>query len=339
MTDQFDRRALLGGASAAAIMAMLRGAYAGTASAVEPPGGSPPNRPRAALDSASRRVFAAQQTITTLVPERLYRVGCLVRAERLSWLASDLDAFEPINLYVLTDREHCMFIDLGAPIVLPALQSALSSLAIGRRVWVNFTRNEADCIGNLGYVLGSCPDPTMLFGSAGGILEWINDPQVSIMEVRDFLGRIPIEMAGNGTKRQIGELALSWFDAALKQMGMTQWVYESSSGCLFTSDSFGFRHAASVDAPVIIESARGLPDVDAVAREIVARVNWLRESNAPELIERFEAVFASHDVRMLAPVHGCVIRGRDAIAAHVRLAIAALRRARSLPDHERLRYV
>ena len=333
MADGFDRRALLGGASAAAIMTLLRGAHAGTTPVGEP------SRARGALSASTRRVFAAQQTITTLVPERLYRVGCVVRAERLSWLAEDLDAFEPLNFYLLTDRDNCVFMDLGAPIVLPALQSALDSLVGRRRVWVNFTRNEADCIGNLGYVLGSCPNPTMLFGSAGGILEWINDPHVSIMEVRDFLGRIPIEMTPNGTSKRLGELDLSWFDAGLKQMGMTQWAYESTSGCLFTSDTFGYRHAATAESPVVIDSTRGLPSVDAVAREIVARINWLREADAPELIERIEAVFAAHDVRLLAPVHGCVIRGREAVAAHLRLTLAALKRARSLPDRERLRYV
>jgi hypothetical protein len=58
----------------------------------------------------------------------------------------------------------------------------------------------------MGYVFGSCPQPTLLFGSAGGILEWVNDPAVSILEVRDFLGRIPIVEARNGAQRDIGAL-------------------------------------------------------------------------------------------------------------------------------------
>ena len=68
-------------------------------------------------------------------------------------------------------------------------------------------------------------------------------------------------------------------------------------------------------------------------------MNWMREARFPAVIERLESLFATHDVRMIAPVHGCVIRGREAVAAHLKLAVKALRIAGSLPDAERLRYV
>jgi hypothetical protein len=331
MPGGIDRRKVMGGASAAAIMALLRGAPAATAAGA--------SRPPVALDTGGRRAFAANQTITTLVPDRLYRVGCAVRAERLSWLPGDLDAWEPLNSYVLTDREHCVFVDLGMPIARPAMESALETLVGDRKTWLHYTRNEYDCLGNMGLVLGTCRNPTLLFGSAGGILEWINDPAVSIMEVRDFLGRIPIEEAKNDTSRSLGELRLDFLQGPARQMLITQWVYEQTSGCLFTSDFFGFRHAKEADAPPVIESARDLPSAEVVAREIVARMNWMREARFPAVIERLESLFATRDVRMIAPVHGCVIRGREAVAAHLQLAVKALRIAGSLPDGERLRYV
>lgn len=329
MSRGIDRRRIMGGASAAAIMALLRGDPAVASVA----------RPRSALESGGRRAFAANQTITALVPDRLYRVGCMVRAERLSWLPGDLDAWEPLNSYVLTDQDHCVFVDLGMPIARPAMQSALATLVGNRKVWLHYTRNEYDCIGNLGLVLGTCRNPTLLFGSAGGILEWINDPAVSIMEVRDFLGRIPIEEARNDTSRSLGDLRLRWLEAGARQMLITQWVYEETTGCLFTSDFFGFRHAADADSAPVIDSANNLPPVDTVAREIVARMNWMREAQYPAVIERFESIFEQLDVRMIAPVHGCVIRGREAVAAHVKLAGKALRAAGALPDAERMRYV
>jgi flavorubredoxin len=159
------------------------------------------------------------------------------------------------------------------------------------------------------------------------------------MEVRDFLGRIPIEEARNDTSRSLGELRLDFLQGAVRQMLITQWVYEETSGCLFTSDFFGFRHAKDADAPPIVDSARNLPPVEVVAREIVARMNWMREAQYPGTIERLESLFTKYDVRMIAPVHGCVIVGREAVAAHLKLAVRALRMAGSLPDEERLRYV
>ena len=334
MSDGIDRRRLLGGASAGAIMALLRSSYAASLPAAAGPG-----RPPGGLDAGSRRAFAANQTLTPLVPGRLYRVGCVVRAERLSWLPADLPgAYEPLNAYVLTDDANCVFVEPGMPILLPALKSAIDTLVGERKVWVNFTRNEADCIGNMGYVFGSCPQPTLLFGGAGGILEWINDPAVSILEVRDFLGRIPIVDAKNDTSRDVGSLRFAWMDAGFKQMLVTQWAFESTTGCLFTSDAMGYQHLSRLDAPPVIESTRDLPSVDAVAAEIARRMNWMREADYPEVIERFERLFRERDVQMIAPVHGCVLKGRDVVAAHVRLVARALRAASRIADTERLRY-
>jgi hypothetical protein len=336
MSDGIDRRRLLGGASAGAIMALLRSTHAAS---LPPAAGAAPHSP-AALDAAAKRAFAANQTVTTLVPGRLYRAGCVVRSERLSWLPADIPGgFEPLNAYVLTDDTNCLFLEPGMPILLPALKSAIDSLVGERKVWVNYTRNEADCIGNMGYVFGSCPQPTLLFGGAGGILEWINDPAVSIMEVRDFLGRIPIVEAKNDSARELGALKLRWLDAGFKQMLITQWVYEAGTGCLFTSDSMGYQHLASVDAPPVIDSTRQLPTVDAVAAEIAQRMNWMREADYPEVIERFDRIFRELDVQLIAPIHGCVLKGREVVAAHVKLVSKALRAASRIADRERLRYV
>lgn len=325
MSNGINRRTVLKGASAAAIMAILRGEHADAAA-------QRARRPNGTLP------FAANQTVTTLIPDRLYRIGCVVKAERLSWLPEDLDAFEPLNAYLLTDRDNCVFVDTGPAIMLPAIKSALDIID-GRQVRVYFTRNEADTIGNLGYILGTCENPIMLFGSAGGILEWVNDPAVSILEVRNFLGRIPVENARNGVARDIGSFSFEFMEAVTKQMGMTQWAYEASTKTLFTACSFGWRHLDNADAPTIVESSSNLPKVDSVAREIVAKCNWMREATFPERIEAFEQVFAEHDVEILAPVHGCVIRGRKAVAAHVKHAIKAMHAASKLPDTERLQYV
>jgi flavorubredoxin len=331
MSDGIGRRTVVKGASAAMIMALLRGGEglaAPARSSARPTG----------VGGKGARAFHANQTITTLVPDRLYRIGCVVRGQRLSWLPADIDGYEPLNAYLLTDKDNCIFVDTGSAIMLPAIKSALEIIG-DRKVWVYFTRNEAETIGNLGYLLGTCENPTMLFGSAGGVLEWVNDPAVSILEVRNFLGRIPVESARNGVKKDVGTFGFSFMEAVTKQMGMTQWAYEKSTATLFTACSFGWRHLATVDSPTVVETALNLPSVDSVAREMVAKANWMREANFQERIDMFEQVFRDYDVEMLAPNHGSVIRGRKAVAAHVKHAVNALHAASKLPDTERLRYV
>jgi flavorubredoxin len=322
-SNGINRRVVHKGATAAAIMAVLRGENTVAATQRHPNGTLP---------------FAGNQTVTTLIPDRLYRIGCVVKAERLSWLAEDLNAFEPLNAYLFTDNDNCIFVDTGSAIMLPAIKSALDIID-GRQVRVYFTRNEAETIGNLGFILGTCENPIMLFGSAGGILEWVNDPAVSILEVRNFLGRIAVENARNGVEQDIGSFGFKYMEAVTKQMGMTQWAYEKSTGTLFTACSFGWRHLSAVDDPTIVESGSNLPSVDAVAREMVAKCNWMPEAVFPERIEAFQKVFQDHDVQMLAPNHGRVIRGRKAVAAHVDLAVKAMHAASKLPDTERLQYV
>lgn len=337
MSSAFDRRGLLKGAGFGVVMAVLAGeveAAPSPATSSPSPGGSA--QPKA---GGGARAVAANQTITELVPGRLYRVGCVVKAERLSWLPQDLDGYEPVNAYLLRDDRNAVFFEMGLPISRPAIKQAVDTLIGDRKVYVDFSRNEADCIGNMGYILGTTRNPTFLYGTAGGVLEWINDPHVSELEVRDFLGRVPIEYARNGETKTIGELEMSFMDAGSKMMLMTQWMYERSTGCMFVSESFGWRHLKGVNDPVVITSGRGLPSVDTVARELVARMNWMREADYSAYVDRFEDIFRKHDVQMLAPVHGCVIKGREAVAAHVKLAAAAMRAAAKLPDIEVKRYV
>jgi flavorubredoxin len=276
-------------------------------------------------------VFVDNQSVYELIPDRLYRVGCTVKAERLSWLPADLQAFEPLNCYLLIDGDLAFFVDTGMAISEPAVGLAMQEIVRERDIHVTFTRNEADCIGNLGFVLGTAEEPTLMFGGVGGILEWINDPSAAQLETRDFLDKVPVEQVASPTRNNYGDLTLRWLDAGVKEMFLTQWVFEEKTGCLFTSDTYGFRHLNSSQATPVIESVRNLPSVDAVAREFAERINWLPGSHYPEVIARLKSIFAELDVQMIAPVHGCVLKGRDVVAAHVDLSIKALEAAAALP--------
>jgi hypothetical protein len=281
----------------------------------------------------SDSVFVTHQSIDELSPGKLYRYGCTVKAERLSWLAEPLDAYEPLNAYVFIDGDDALFIDTNAAIAEPSLRSILAKHVESRRAHVTFTRNEAECIGNLGYILGKGRDPVLHFGGVGGIFEWINDPDVHQLEVQDFLGKIPVEQVPSPTRKSLGSLDLRWFDAGVKEMYLTQWVFEETTGCLFTSDAFGFRHLDDAASTPVIDTVDRLPLAEEVAREFSARMNWLPGSAYPDVIARFESIFDELDVRMIAPVHGCVLKGRDVVDAHVALAIDALRLAQDFPPH------
>jgi hypothetical protein len=284
--------------------------------------------------AVSKQIFSDNQSIYELAPNRLFRIGCTVEAKRLSWLHEDLDAYEPLNCYLFVDDEMAFFVDTGAAISEPAVRLAMQEIVGSRKTNVTFTRNEAECIGNLGYILGTGNDPTLMFGGVGGIFEWINDPSVAQLEVRDFLGRIPVQQVPSPTRKSYGDLTFRWFDAGVKEMFLTQWIFEETTGCLFTSDTYGFRHLDSAAGAPIIDSIDQLPPVDQVAKEFAARINWLPGSDYPEVIARLESIFEELDVQMIAPVHGCVLQGREVVAQHFRHSIQALRAAATLTVEE-----
>ncbi|MFC5753223.1 hypothetical protein [Actinomadura rugatobispora] len=257
--------------------------------------------------------------VTELVPGALYRIGGTVPACDLTWLADGTASFEPLNCYLLTTPGDAVFLDTGPAILRPRVARAARELAGDRALWVFPTRNEFDCIGNLGLLLGLRDDARLLFGGGGGILEWVGDE-----DGRSFLGRREIRLAPNGSTTEFGGgVRFHWLDAPVKQMFLTQWAYEESTKTLFTSDFFGWSRPGAADAPPVVQRPEDLPGPDALLEEIPRRVNWLPGATAPEVAEAFDRVAAAYDVERIAPVHGRVISG----AATVRRAFDDTRSA------------
>ena len=215
--------------------------------------------------------------------------------------------------------------DAGAPIAQSAVKQALETVVGRRRVSVFPTRNEQDCIGNLGVLLALGTDARLLFGGGGGILEWVNDPRADPLETANFLGRTPIVPASNDSTMTVSpHITLRFYNAAVKQMLLTQWAYDENTKTLFTSEFFSWNHQRDADAPPVVTTVDDLPDPTTVANEIECRVNWLRGARVPDLHDDLRAIFEKCDVEVIAPIHGCVLQGREVVAAHCELAHEAL---------------
>jgi flavorubredoxin len=253
--------------------------------------------------------------VTELVPGRLYRIGTTVPVEDLTWVADTPGAAEPLNCYLVTTAEEAIFLDAGPAVMRPELAAAADALIGDRSVWIFPSRNEFDCIGNLGHLLGLREDATLLFGGGGGILEWVDDPRTG----ESFLGRREIVLAPGGTSTAFADgVRFHWIDAPVKQMFLTQWAYEESTRTLFTSDFFGWSHLDPPTAPVVATRPEDLPAPAALLDELPRRTNWLPGAIAPEVLAAFDRVVTTYDVERVAPVHGRVLSG----AATVRRAFA-----------------
>jgi hypothetical protein len=262
--------------------------------------------------------------ITTIVPGLLYRIGTVVGADNLSWLPWDATGYEPLNCYLFTLPDAAVFVDACPAISRPAVERALAELVGDRQVLVFPTRNEAECVGNLGLLLARGRDARLLFGGGGGILEWINHPDAPPAVTDNFLDVTPIDPAANGTSTRIGPLHFDWMNAAVKEMFLTQWAYERTTRTLFTSDFFGWQHLAAPGAAVVHTAADPSPSAGTVADEIVNRINWLPGAHCPEIIDGFATLMSELDVETIAPVHGAVLSGRDLVTRSVDIALTAL---------------
>lgn len=252
--------------------------------------------------------------VVELVPELLYRIGTVVPAVDLTWMADAPGRYEPLNCYLVRTRREAIFLDTGSAVLRPQLAEAARTLVGDRSLWVFPSRNEFDCVGNLGYLLGLREDARLLFGGGGGILEWINDPAVDELESRSFLGRREIVLAPNGTTTEFADdVRFHWIDAPVKEMFLTQWAYEERTRTLFTSDLFGWSHLDHPGAPIVAGAPGELPELGAVVDELPRRVNWLPGACAPEVRAAFDEVVTGYDVEIIAPVHGQVLRGVDTV--------------------------
>lgn len=266
--------------------------------------------------------------IVPLVPGVLHRIGGVVPARDLTWTPDSATRWEALNSYLFTTENEAVFIDTGARICAPQMERAVRELVGDRSVWVFPTRNEPDCIGNLGYVLGLSDRVRLLFGGGGGILEWINDPAVDEQLVRSFLNRREIVPAANGTTREFSEgLRFHWMDAPVKEMFLTQWAYEERTRTLFTSDFFGWSHLEGPNAPVVADGGDGLPGVDEITEELPHRFNWVPGAHCPEVLDAFEETIARHPIEHIAPVHGRVISGQESVQAVIDATRTALTRS------------
>jgi hypothetical protein len=111
----------------------------------------------------------------------------------------------------------------------------------------------------------------------------------------------------------------------------THWVYDPGTRTLFTSDAFAYLARDHADGPWV-SAGEPLPTVDEVAHHLGStRYWWLRSADTRRLIDDLDATFARLDVERIAPAHGCVIDGADAVAAHVEILRNAIERLGERP--------
>jgi flavorubredoxin len=179
------------------------------------------------------------------------------------------------------------------------------------------TRSELECVGNLralseavelaAVYTGGNPNPFDAFDSVG-----------SLGSGR----RVPVIRVASGSRLDLGGTAQLEVLVPSLRILATYWAYDPTTRTLFTSDSFGHTMSDSGSQDRVQDS----PVLDrARARELMlAKFGWLTDADTSALKDDLHRIFHEHDIEVIAPTHGLVLRGREVVKEHLDFVLSVL---------------
>ena len=219
----------------------------------------------------------------------LYQIGeCVV----------GIDGHEAVRVYVLLNNGRPILIDCGSQLHRSEIMAELDTLLDGGAPENIFlTHSELPHSGNLQKIITKWPTIQVLVSSF--MLKYI--------EIAPILPLEQITPVLPGTSLDVAGRKLVFINALLKDQPGTQWIYDPTTGALFTSDGFGYYHPATQCELFADEVAGGVPAAHFrnYHRQVFRYLRWV----VPEKLNvGLDNLFQSFDIRVVAPTHGNAIR-------------------------------
>ncbi|HEX4214489.1 MAG TPA: hypothetical protein VIA06_14330 [Candidatus Dormibacteraeota bacterium] len=254
-----------------------------------------------------------------VVPDRLYALGGSVPIDgRVSWAPDTARGSQPVSCYLLRTNRVALLVDTGLTYHREAIVAQIRDLLPpGLSLRIFLTRSELDCVGNLTALSEAFAIDAIYTGGNTNPFDAF-DSVTSLGSGR----RVPIHRIAIGSRLDLGGSGQLEVLAPSLRILTTYWLYDPESRTLFTSDSFGH----TMNAPGADQRILGSAEFDpASARaHMLAKFRWLVSADTRPLIEILEGIFADHEIDVIAPTHGLVLRGREAIEAHHRFVLSLL---------------
>jgi flavorubredoxin len=261
-----------------------------------------------------------------IVPDQLYVFGANVPLDaRTSWCPPGFVGHQSMNCYVLRAGAEAMLVDPGPRViegdVVAGAAAALHGVAT---VPVFLTRYQLDGIGNLAALARTVPIGTVYSGGVSNPFDAF-DQVTSAGDAPDTL-RLGVQRTRPGGSIAIGGGRSFEIIAPLLRILTTFWGYDDGTKTLFTSDTFTHAVVRDAAAPRVVDSttadSTSVADVSAHLRAIF---HWLPHADIEPILDSVERIFAEHDVEVIAPSRGRVLRGRDVVERHYALLLDALK--------------
>ncbi|MDV7352741.1 hypothetical protein R4282_06900 [Rhodococcus oxybenzonivorans] len=275
-----------------------------------------------------------------LVAGALYAVGDAAPNDgRLSWAAPGTSTFEPVNAFLLVEGDRALLIDPGVAAHERTLLHQLEQV-IGPETALSVfcTRFEGDCVTALGPVIRDFNVVSIFGGGVSNPFDFFEDVSPAQQIRTDH--RIEILRKKSGDTIDVGPgRSVHLLSTSLRVL-TTFWLFDDRTGTLFTSDFFAYEGLDHADrSDLVRDTAPAAFDHAAAARRLFTKVDWLRLADPAPFVEELDRLFATYDVRTVAPGHGRVIVGRDTVRSYYELSRELLltcgpdRSTREVPAH------
>lgn len=225
------------------------------------------------------------------VREDLYQIGESVAGED-GW-------YEAVRVYVLLNDGCPLLFDSGSHIHSGEIMAELKELLGDTSpTYVFLTHTELPHTGNIKTILDAWPSAKLVCSSA--ILPHVELPW--------WVTKDQVKFAYAGTNESYGGRQISFLDGILKDQPGTHWMFDDTTGALFTADAFGYNFPHSADLLFDDELGDGIPD-DWLRRYQESAFRFLPMVSGSKVNAEIAKVFAKRDVRIIAPTHGNAVRG------------------------------
>ena len=273
------------------------------------------------------RTPAEIPALVELESHGVFRLGMQVAIDdRSGWVPPGTKGFEAFNVYAVRSDDACLVIDSGPAVMASDVLTQLREVQPFGPVDVVLTRNEFEVIGGLASILAEFSGSRLLYPGGGTILDWI--------DYRQNIGGVPRLICGTlnpcrGPRVGRGDLHpwrspddLVSFRPPLGTLSMS-WLFDETSGSLFTSDAFSFLHIEG-DESIVCDALPERTTPDYVAAHLAERFFWLRRTTRNVVKRDISDVFSNRRVSMICPSRGRVIRGAETVAKAVELTLAGI---------------
>lgn len=258
---------------------------------------------------------------------RLHAIGGWLPASvATSWLPRNAEGWYPAACYVLSSGSQAVLVDTGLAAHGSCVEAGLESL-LGAQTGLEvlLTRREPDTLMNLPWIARRYQVRSVRCSGPVDPFDYVErmEEAMTAQQMREMVC-VPVKFLAPASRLRLGEFQLELIKPAIRVLA-TDWLYESGTATLFSSDMWAFVSADAPEQPVCRVADERI-GVDRIVDHLLAKFDWLEGIDTEPIAEQLGRDLAGKRIERICPNYGCIVEGRDVVAELVANTMQALAR-------------